>query len=37
VVVLTAFGTVETAVAAMKRGAADYLTKPSTSTNSRSW
>jgi two-component system NtrC family response regulator len=28
VVVLTAFGTVETAVEAMKHGAADYLTKP---------
>jgi DNA-binding NtrC family response regulator len=28
VVVLTAFGTVETAVEAMKRGAVDYLTKP---------
>ncbi len=28
VVVMTAFGTVETAVQAMKRGAADYLTKP---------
>ena len=28
VIILTAFGTVETAVEAMKRGAADYLTKP---------
>ncbi|MDH3497651.1 MAG: sigma-54 dependent transcriptional regulator [Gemmatimonadota bacterium] len=28
VIMLTAFGTVETAVEAMKRGAADYLTKP---------
>jgi len=28
VIVLTAFGSVETAVAAMKRGAFDYLTKP---------
>jgi DNA-binding NtrC family response regulator len=28
VVVMTAFGTVETAVQAMKQGAADYLTKP---------
>jgi DNA-binding NtrC family response regulator len=28
VVVMTAFGAVETAVAAMKEGAADYLTKP---------
>ena len=28
VIVLTAFGTVETAVEAMKTGAADYLTKP---------
>jgi DNA-binding NtrC family response regulator len=28
VIVLTAFGTVETAVEAMKAGAADYLTKP---------
>jgi two-component system NtrC family response regulator len=28
VVVITAFGTVASAVAAMKRGAADYLTKP---------
>ncbi len=28
VVILTAFGTVETAVEAMKQGAADYLTKP---------
>jgi len=28
VIILTAFGSVETAVEAMKRGAADYLTKP---------
>jgi len=28
VIILTAFGTVETAVEAMKRGASDYLTKP---------
>jgi len=28
VIILTAFGTVETAVEAMKQGAADYLTKP---------
>jgi DNA-binding NtrC family response regulator len=28
VIILTAFGTVENAVEAMKRGAADYLTKP---------
>jgi two-component system NtrC family response regulator len=28
VVVMTAFGTIQTAVDAMKRGAADYLTKP---------
>ena len=28
VVVMTAFGTIQTAVEAMKRGAADYLTKP---------
>jgi two-component system NtrC family response regulator len=28
VVMMTAFGTIQTAVAAMKRGAADYLTKP---------
>ncbi len=28
VIMLTAFGTVETAVEAMKRGASDYLTKP---------
>jgi len=28
VIMLTAYGTVETAVEAMKRGAADYLTKP---------
>jgi DNA-binding NtrC family response regulator len=28
VIILTAFGTVETAVEAMKRGATDYLTKP---------
>ncbi|HEX7580451.1 MAG TPA: response regulator, partial [Thermoanaerobaculia bacterium] len=28
VVLLTGFGTVETAVAAMKRGAADFLSKP---------
>jgi len=28
VIILTAFGTVETAVEAMKRGAIDYLTKP---------
>lgn len=28
VILLTAFGTIETAVAAMKRGALDYLTKP---------
>jgi len=26
---MTAYGTVETAVAAIKHGAADYLTKPS--------
>jgi two-component system, NtrC family, response regulator len=28
IIILTAFGTVETAVEAMKRGASDYLTKP---------
>ena len=28
VVLMTAFGTVETAVAAMKQGAYDYITKP---------
>jgi len=32
VIVVTAFGTVETAVEAMKMGAYDYVTKPSTST-----
>ena len=30
VIVMTAFGAVDTAVQAMREGAADYLTKPST-------
>jgi two-component system NtrC family response regulator len=37
VVVMTAFGTVQTAVEAMKAGAYDYLTKPIHPTNSRHW